>query len=69
MLHPRLRTLSLPVALIVLLLVLTAAPGIGAAQEPVTLRVWDSFVGPEGETVDAVYRRLHGGQPEHHHRA
>ena len=65
MLHPRLSTLrlSLPVALIAFLLLLTAAPGIGAAQEPVTLRVWDSFIGPEGETVDAVFAAFMEANP------
>src|SRR3954471_461317 len=42
-----------------LLVLLTVAamlvPGAGAAQEQVTLRVWDQFTGPEGEAVDAVY--------------
>src|ERR671913_1737569 len=55
MLHPRLRTLFLPAALIVFLLLLTAAPGIGVAQEPVTLRVWDQASGPEGATYEAIY--------------
>src|ERR671916_15910 len=64
MLHPRLRTLSLPAALIVLLLLLTAAPGIGAAQEPVTLQVWDSFTGPESETVDAVIAAFMEANPD-----
>jgi raffinose/stachyose/melibiose transport system substrate-binding protein len=65
MLHPRLSTLrlSLPVALIAFLLLLTAAPGMGAAQEPVTLRVWDSFIGPEGETVDAVFAAFMEANP------
>jgi raffinose/stachyose/melibiose transport system substrate-binding protein len=58
MLHPRMNALSLtrflPAALLVLLLALGAAPPFATAQEPVTLRVWDSFTGPEGETVDAV---------------
>src|SRR5918997_5864447 len=63
MLHLRLRRLTLPAALIVLLFVLTAVPGIGAAQEPVTLRVWDSFTGPEGETVDAVFANFMEANP------
>src|SRR5918993_4379088 len=63
-LHPRLRTLSLPAALIVLLLLLTAAPIPGAAQEPVTLRVWDQFVGPESETVEAVYAAFMEANPD-----
>jgi len=64
MMHPRLRTLSLPAALIVFLLLLTAAPGIGAAQEPITLRVWDQFVGPESETVEAVYSMFMEANPD-----
>src|SRR5688572_12178687 len=46
MLHPRISALSLarslPAALLVLLLVLGAAPRFATAQEPVTLLVWDS---------------------------
>jgi raffinose/stachyose/melibiose transport system substrate-binding protein len=42
--------------LLALMLVLGLSPLTGLAQdEPVTLRVWDTFTGPEGETVDAVY--------------
>src|SRR5687767_11361459 len=64
MLHPRLRTLSLPAALIVFLLLLTAAPGIGAAQEPVTLRVWDQATGPESATYEAIYAAFMEANPD-----
>jgi raffinose/stachyose/melibiose transport system substrate-binding protein len=56
-------TRSLPAALLVLLLVLGAAPRFATAQEPVTLRVWDSFIGPEGETVDAVFAAFMEANP------
>ena len=62
--HSRLSPLPLPVALIAFLLLLTAGPGIGAAQEPVTLRVWDQFVGPESETVEAVYAAFMEANPD-----
>ena len=67
MLHPRISALSLarslPAALLVLLLVLGAAPRFATAQEPVTLLVWDSFTGPEGETVDAVFENFMEANP------
>ncbi len=66
--HPWLSASSwsrvLPAALLVLLLVLGTAPRFATAQEPVTLRVWDSFVGPEGETVDAVIASFMQANPD-----
>ena len=68
MLHPRISALSLsrslPAALLVLLLVLGAAPRFATAQAPVTLRVWDQFTGPEGATVDAVYATFMEANPD-----
>src|SRR5215211_6642817 len=60
--QPRLRIV--PTALLVLLLVLGAAPSLATAQEPVTLRVWDQFVGPESETVEAVYAAFMEANPD-----
>jgi raffinose/stachyose/melibiose transport system substrate-binding protein len=54
---------ALPAAFLVLLLALGAAPRFATAQEPVTLRVWDSFIGPEGETVDAVIAKFMEASP------
>lgn len=44
---PLLATLSLLVSL--------ALTPIALAQEPVSLRVWDQFTGPEGEAVEQIY--------------
>src|SRR4051812_17392812 len=41
--------------IIVLTLALMAMPGVGAAQEQVTLRVWDQFTDSKAEAVVAVY--------------
>ena len=60
--HPRLTIVA--TAVLILLLVLGAAPTVAPAQEPITLRVWDSFTGPEGETVDAILAAFMEANPD-----
>ena len=49
--------------LVLMTLALVAMPRTSAAQEQVTLRVWDQFTGPEGEAVDAVYDAFTAAHP------
>ena len=58
------RFIALPILLVAALLGFSAAPLSRAAQEPVTLRVWDQFTGPEGEAVDAVYAAFMAQNPD-----
>lgn len=40
------------------------SPALAPAQEPVTLRVWDQFTGPEGEAVEQVYAAFTAAHPD-----
>jgi raffinose/stachyose/melibiose transport system substrate-binding protein len=61
MVRPRLAIL--PPAIVVFLLFMAMAPLFATAQEPVTLRVWDQFTGPESEAVDQIYAAFTAANP------
>jgi raffinose/stachyose/melibiose transport system substrate-binding protein len=60
--HPRIAIFS--VLLAVMLLAPAALPRLTAAQEPVELRVWDQFIGPDSAVVDQLYAMFMEQHPD-----